>query len=287
MTLLAYALTTLDSLKTYLRMTDVDFRKPVINIYNGSSDATASTIQITDTQMILIVTGGVNDGTETLTFADADSDTMAELVVKINALAKGWVASVVSNGSQDSGDLEVLGATGCLLVANQISAFAPDNELLEQLINSITELIERITGRRFIATDYTDEEYDGPGGFDLFLNQFPIISVTNIKRTYRFGDSDTLDSDYYDIYKDAGYIYYVSGFVGGRVKYSITYRAGYETIPDDLEALCNEMVALNYKYPDKEGISSERTMNYSVAYNAAALPESITKKLGLWKKISI
>ncbi len=46
MTLLAYALTTVESAKMAIGITDDDIQIPVISIYNSSSDATAATYQI-------------------------------------------------------------------------------------------------------------------------------------------------------------------------------------------------------------------------------------------------
>ena len=79
MSLHTYALTTLESLKRFMRKSNVDFQIPVLTLYNSSSDATAATYEVTSTTIVLIVTGGANAGTNTLTFADADKDTLDEL----------------------------------------------------------------------------------------------------------------------------------------------------------------------------------------------------------------
>lgn len=289
MSLHDYALTTLESLKRSMRITDSDIQIPIMTIYNSSTDATAATVEITDTYMHLIVTGGVNAHNTQLLFADTDKDTMSELITAINALSKGWVVNLLQNGSQDSDDLTVIEATNALLKANQQTLNAPNNLLLEELINRMTDLMEDYCGRRFKKTTYTDLLVDGNGSEFLFLKNFPINSVTSIYRHYLVGDDDELDSDYYVIYSAEGYIYREAGFVKGHQNYKITYDAGYDFdndgIPAGLQLLCNKICTFEYNSYSRVGIKSEKIGSYSVTYDVVnILPVELLEQLDMWRR---
>lgn len=292
MSLHSYALTTLESVKRFIGITDSDIQVPIFNLYNSSSDATAATYQVISSGIRLIVTGGANAHDSTLTFADADKDTMDELVTYINStLGKGWVAEVVANGGQSSSSLTMIGATGCLLYANIKVLYAPNDLLLEELINSVTDYIERYCGRRFKSTTYTDELIDSDGTEYLYLDHYPISTVTSIYRHYVFATDDLYDSDYYIVYENEGYIYRSLLWPDGKQAVKITYTAGYDFavdgIPQDLQFICNSLVKIRFNSDDKAGIASERIGNYSVAYTDEEMPKNVKSKLNQWRRLDV
>lgn len=288
MSLVSYALTTVDSVKRFMRKTDSDFKIPVITLYNSSSDASAATYQVTDTTLRLIVTGGVNNDDTTLTLADADKDTLTELVTYINdTLGKGWVATLVANGGQSSGSLSIIEATSCLLAANQKSLYAPNDLLLEDLINASTDFIERYCNRRFAETTYSEELYDGQNEKDLYLKNFPITELTSLYYHWVDTDDILIPSGDYKVYANRGYIYYPWGFAKGRQNYLVNYKAGYTTIPNDLAWICNSLVTLWYNNPDNKGVKAERLGNYSITYSEEDIPKEIKTKMNAWSKISV
>ena len=124
-------------------------------------------------------TGGTVVGTNTLTFADANKDTIAELIVAINALT-GWKSGVLYPGTAASTDLVVTGALSCLGAANEIILKIEDNYLIEKLINAATDLIERYCNRKFDSRAYTREIYYGSGFDKLILDEFPVTRVTRL-----------------------------------------------------------------------------------------------------------
>jgi len=66
-------------------------RQSALIITNTNSDAYMAVINITSTEMTLVVSGGANAGTDTLTLADY---TITELNTAINALGTGWESSL-------------------------------------------------------------------------------------------------------------------------------------------------------------------------------------------------
>lgn len=172
----AISLTTLDEIKSFL---GEDLKKDGIWIYCSASGATAATVEITDTTMVLIITGGAAAGTNTLTFADADKNTIAELVTVINALT-GWKSGRICHSSADSTDLIVTGALSCLGADNEIVLKIIDNYLLTELINRASDLINRYCGRILKTTTYTREVYYGSGYNKLILDQYPATRIIRL-----------------------------------------------------------------------------------------------------------
>ena len=148
-------------------------------VYCSQGDATAATAQVTDTALVLIITGGAQAGTNTLTFGDSDKNTLSELVAAINALT-GWAAGRIYHSDASSTDLLITGALSCLGSANEQTFKIKDNYLIERLIDRATDLIERYCDRKFNTRDYTNEIYYGTGTNRLLLEQYPVTRVMRI-----------------------------------------------------------------------------------------------------------
>jgi hypothetical protein len=116
------------------------------------------------------------------------------------------------------------------------TATTDKDDLIKSIINAVTELIEGWCRRRFLSTTYTDELYDGDDSYILFLEHYPIISVTSlyvndVLQTVR---TETLGPGYV-IYLKEGKIEHDMAFSGGRQNIKITYVAGWAAIPNDVE----------------------------------------------------
>jgi hypothetical protein len=161
-------------------------------IYCSASGATAATAAVSATALTLIITGGESAGTNTLTFADANKDTLAELVTAINALT-GWKAGLIYNGSAASTDLIVTGTLACNTAANELTLKVKDLYLIERLIDRATDIIERFCQRKFKSRDYSREIYSGTGYTSLWLKQWPVsrVSRVSVGRTSAFSVKNT------------------------------------------------------------------------------------------------
>lgn len=176
MSLYQYALTTVADVKAYIG------QNQSVNglwVYCSQGDATAATVQVTSATMVLIITGGAQAGTNTLTFADSNKNTLSELVIAINALT-GWEAGRIYHPDADSTDLVITGALSCLGTANQQTLKIEPNYLIERLINAATDYIERYCGRKLLSRDYTSEIYWGSGDNILILSQYPVTRVARV-----------------------------------------------------------------------------------------------------------
>ena len=114
-----------------------------------------------------------------------------------------------------------------------------DDDRIQTLINLISGRIEYWCGRKFTKQTYTKEVYDGNGDNYLFLKEFPIVSVAEILR-----DDVAVDSSYYKVYKNEGYILKETFWTHGYQNLKVTYNAGFAIIPPALAEISIEWVIM-------------------------------------------
>lgn len=93
---------------------------------------------------------------------------------------------------------------------------------------------------------------DDTGDNNVILSRFRELWVND----------DLMDEDDYEVFKD--HLYTPGGLSAGHGNIRITYYAGYDLIPDDLEEVCLGLVKMHYE--KKGSISSERLGPYAVTY---------------------
>jgi len=176
-----------------------------------------------------------------------------------------------------------------------------EDEFLAQIIDSCTARIERALGdRRIKADDYT-EDRDGTGTKFLLLRQYPIISVTavyldqlrNFGETNRVADGIIIPSD------EPGKLTFGPGvplttglalatFPKGTRNVRIVYRAGYETIPDDLRLACQKFVAVEFNRSREgaDGVLSETFGGRTISW-INGVPEDIVQLLRPFQRLAV
>lgn len=175
MALSSIAMTTVAKAKAHLRLNDSDaqVQANAIDIYHDQSvSATAATVEVTDTTVVLIITGGGNAGTDTLTLADAANDTITELVGVINALAKGWVATALYLGDADTGDLVITAATSAFATSARQTLQIVSNRMLELMIEGVTDEIENWLDRGIVDRSHCEVHH-----FDTFTGTLREFSL--------------------------------------------------------------------------------------------------------------
>lgn len=177
MALASNALTSVASLKAYMRKQspmDAD----IIAVYHDESDsATAATVEVTGTGIVLIVTGGANAGTDTMAFAD--SATAATMAAAVVALDDGWVATALGSGGEATADLNVLAQTSAFGTAATQYLQGADSYMMEQAIDAASDQIESHCDRTFASATYT-HCFNGSGTPRLVLRQKPVTAVTRV-----------------------------------------------------------------------------------------------------------
>jgi hypothetical protein len=127
---------------------------------------------------------------------------------------------------------------------------------IEFLINAASAAIENYCYRKFAEASYADEEYDGTGIRNLYLKNYPVQSITEIKV-----DDVILSATEYKVRKESGTVVRPkSRWQEGILNLKVSYIAGYvtpeqvakdatktRTLPFDLELTCKHLVMFYYK----------------------------------------
>lgn len=156
-----------------------------------------------------------------------------------------------------------------------------EDDLLNQLIAEVDTVIQNYTGRKSFESGVRTEYLDGNGKDELFLGHCPLTDVTGVwvdsdgyygKGTDAFPDeSEWEEGSYFVPYSEEADEDNASMLVAlnrvwteGRGNIKVTYTAGYETIPTDLELAANMLVALMRKGAEAGGpLESESLDRYS------------------------
>lgn len=138
-----------------------------------------------------------------------------------------------------------------------------DEALLSDLIARASAGACSYCGREFAAADYY-EFHDGEGTEAVLLEQRPVTAVFALS-----DDGAEIAADEYVVYPEAGIVRLASGTFGhgARTVYA-GYRAGYETLPGEVEQAVVAWTAELYQSREVGGrpVASERVGDYAVTY---------------------
>jgi hypothetical protein len=146
---------------------------------------------------------------------------------------------------------------------------------LQRLITAESKAIERAIQRPVLAETRTDF-IQGYGSATIMPPATPIQSIEKV----------LVDGMPVEVQHDALTIWLKSGGAWPKnSRIQVTYTAGYDSVPYDLEQACIELVALRYKERDKVGVISKGIGGESVAY-VASMPVSVENLIAPYKKVA-
>ena len=153
--------------------------------------------------------------------------------------------------------------------------FADGNEVLVQNSDSNSGLltINGIVTQHVITFD--EIIVDDADDDNVIISRF---------RELWINDSE-IDEDDYEVNED--HIYYKNGFSKGHMNIRITYYAGYNTIPDDVEAKCLKLIKM--AYDKNKDVKSEKLGPYTVTFfeDKAELAENIRNDLSTYLNVVV
>lgn len=152
-----------------------------------------------------------------------------------------------------------------------------DDQNLEDLINSCSAAIESYCGRKFKVQIITDEEYDGNGRKHILLEQYPVKTIESVKI-----DDTILDSSSYKVKKKNGMLIHHHKWPEGDINIAVTYVAGFDEIPADLELACRHFVMSFFK-ADVANFST--TFSEGFVFRPEALPSQVKALIAPYKKV--
>ena len=129
---------------------------------------------------------------------------------------------------------------------------AGDDTTIQEMITGASQywLTRTCRGSLNSVATYT-ERYDGPGKDQLFLNYFPVKSVTSLTIDGQpISPSPDYLQDGWVLNNEATGVVLLGGrnyFWWGRLNVAITYQAGYSETPFDIAEAVKKQVAVNYK----------------------------------------
>lgn len=163
-----------------------------------------------------------------------------------------------------------------------------DDVLLTRIVTAASDAISAYCSRTFESTVYTDELYDGSNRDVLVLRNFPVITLSAVKEG---GAALTIGTDPYgsgtsgDVYLNAeegSIVRPFAKFYAFRKYYSVTYTAGFATIPASIVQACLDLSTLMVREKDHAGIQAVQTGAKSVTY-IRQLPEFSQRALDLYQ----
>jgi uncharacterized phiE125 gp8 family phage protein len=166
-----------------------------------------------------------------------------------------------------------------------------DDARIEGLINACSSAIENFCRRNFKMQTFTDEEYDGNDHRYLNLYNYPIQSVESVTL-----NDEVVDAKEYIVKKKIGilarkynntlsgisYNRYVPIWPKGDANILVTYTAGYDVIPADLEQACILFVMSFFK-SDVANFSTTFTDGF--VFRADAMPVQVKLMLQPYMKV--
>ena len=171
-----------------------------------------------------------------------------------------------------------------LITPEQVKAYIPgytdkgeDNELLDQLIASVTSIFTSYCGiDQFQSKEYTEYQ-DGNGTLFLFPNRTPIISVSHLYldsdwafesgSEFAIGVYTVIDNRYIAMREDI--------LTEGIQNVKIVYTAGYVTVPQDIQLACIKEVGKEFQRKGEQDITNRSLNDGSVTFEKGLMKSTI------------
>lgn len=161
---------------------------------------------------------------------------------------------------------------------------AADDVLLARLIEVASAYIETWCDRKIMAADHV-EHRSGNGKARMITRHFPILSVTQVEIDGRPmlpapTSGPVIGFDSYAIGRLDG-----GRFTQGTGNVVLSYRAGFETVPADLEQSCIEIVVSRYRDRTRTGIQSQGMAGETVSFIPDELSRFARTVLGQYRRV--
>lgn len=277
-------LATATELIAHLRLDERDIEVDGFEVWNGDTTASAATVEVTSTSIVLIQTGGVNPGTVTL--LKSAYATLTLLMTAIELGLSEWRVRLLVPPASDPATLPIQGVENALSYTARIPIQIVDTLWLEALLDKTVDRMERYCHRTFPSTVYVDEEYSGGGSNLLMVRNFPVTAFVRLQYRSALVWADVVATSYRR--EDAnGFIFLRSSiFSEADLNYRVSYTAGFTTIPDELHDLCLDIAAQYYYAGGRDPrLKSDRLGMYARSLFEGELGPGLMARLNLWMRM--
>lgn len=149
----------------------------------------------------------------------------------------------------DNGDLVTLAAVKLYLWPGE--TITQWDSILPTIITAVSKAIVNEIGCDIIHTHYTSEKVDGRGRSYLDLKNWPVTKVTSI--IDQDGNVYTEGNDEDFVIKDFSLRLMSGVWAKGEQNFTVSYEAGFTTLPGDILLVCYEMIARKWKTMKEQG----------------------------------
>lgn len=165
-----------------------------------------------------------------------------------------------------------------------------NDDQLNLIIASISALVKTYCGHSF--TDYYSTnkvEYINiePSQHAILLNEWPIKEVVSIETIETDNSYSLLDTSYYFVDKAIDTIFMRSGYwPQGYGSVRITYKAGYQTTPEEVKIATLDLVSHYFKeeFKERKAIGSTSIDN-GTYFSSSKWPSHIVRVLDLYRNV--
>jgi hypothetical protein len=150
------------------------------------------------------------------------------------------------------------------------------DSMLQRLITSESMAIERYLGRPVLPETRTDMIT----GYGTIIIMAPASPIQSIEKAIVDGAEVKTDHDRLSVWRADNRPW------PQRARIQLTYTAGYDSIPSDIEQACIELVALRYKERDRIGKTSDSIAGETTSYVTRAMPLSAETRLAPYRRVA-
>jgi len=169
-----------------------------------------------------------------------------------------------------------------------------DDSTITALLPAISDYVKNYCARTFVDYVTTDKTQYSDGGVNcIFLDEFPIISITSVNESWDNQATQTLlvenqqDEDGYYVDYETGLIQTVQNgnFVPAFHSVEIIYKAGFTEIPQDLKLAIYHLI----DYYRKEQFTMKKVQGVSTVerMDSDAIPGHIKRTLDSYRATSL
>lgn len=154
-----------------------------------------------------------------------------------------------------------------------------DDGLLGRLVSAASSWIKSFLNRDILTDSYT-EVLDGTGTYKIMVDQYPITAVSLL-----VVDGHAVSGSDFVFRQSVISLTNGAKFPRGIGNVVVSYTAGYESVPADINQSCVELAAWRYKEKDRIGHSSKTIQGEVVAFQTTDVPADVKTNLQNWKRV--
>ena len=162
-----------------------------------------------------------------------------------------------------------------------------DVAVLTAIVAAANAAVLSYLNRNIEAADYT-ERYDGTNSDVLVPDNLPILSVDTVKvngRVLSRTDLSQLPWNGYDFDGNSIFLHGGEKFYRGRRNVEVTYRAGFNEVPEGVKQAGVYIASQMYKRRDRIGVTSKSIGPETISYSTNDLDASAKMLLNDYRRV--